>query len=231
MSKNNKAIVILIVIAVVFTAFAFLVPFPRTPGFFIAYIAELVALALQIPIFKVAFDGKDTPNSKVLGFPLFRVGYYYLGIQTALSLLIFVLGFVSFPTWLAALLCIIVLGGAVACSMAADIAREQVEKIEYSQKADTSLMDSLRTRSAALVGRASDPQLKKCLEKLAEDIRFSDPVSSSAIVIEEQTLMIAFDKLEAAVASNDESAVQECSKVQEALEVRNAACKSGKNYG
>ena len=219
---------ILVVIAVVFSAFAFLVPFPKTTAFFIAYIAGLVALALQIPIFKMAFDEKDTPNSKVLGFPVFRVGYYYLGIQTALSLGIFALGFVGFPAWLAALLCIIVLGGAIVCSMAADIAREEVEKIEYAQKADTSFMDSLRDRSAALVNRSSDVQLKKSLEKLAENIRYSDPVSSPAIANEEQALSSTFNALETAVKSGSENTSELCEEVARSLAVRNGACKANK---
>ena len=228
MNNKTKSIVILILIAVVFTAFAFLVPFPKTPALFIAYITGLIAIALQIPIFKMSFDGRDQLNSKFLGFPVFRVGYYYLGIQMALSLLIFALGFIGFPAWLAALLCIIVLCGAVACSIAADVARETNERIEYKQKADTGFMTQLRERASALVNLTSDSELKTQLQKLSEDIRFSDPVSSPAIANEEQALSSTFNALETAVKSGSENTSELCEEVARSLAVRNGACKANK---
>lgn len=229
MTKQNRAIVILVVIAVVFSVIAFAVPFPKTAVFWIAYLAELAALTLQIPIFKMAFDGKETPNSKVLGFPVFRVGYIYLGVQTVLSLIFFGLAFTSIPVWIEAVLFVIVLGGAIVCSMAADIAREEVEQIEYKQAVDTSLMTELRTRSAQLVNRTNDASLKKQLESLAEAIRYSDPVSSPAIAADERKLLAAFERLEQAISANGENVSQVCDEVQAALKVRNAACKMNKS--
>lgn len=228
MTKKSREIISLAVAAVIFSVIAFAVPFPKNATFLTAYIAELIALVLQIPIFKIAFDGKDAPNSKILGFPVLRVGYIYLGIQTVLSLIFFGLAFTPVPAWIAAVVCVIVLGGAIICSIAAEIAREEVEQIEYKQTVDTSLMTDLRTRSAQLANRTNDLPLKKQLEKLAENIRFSDPVSSPSIAADEHKLLSMFEQLEQAVAVNGENVSRVCDEVQAALEERNVACRVNK---
>ena len=228
MSKSNKAILILVIVAAMFSVVAFAVPFPKNASFWIAYAAELVAIVLQVPIFKVAFSGAEDLKSKFLGFPIARVGYTYLIIQTILSIMFFSMGWIPVPAWITAVVCVLVLGIMLVCSISADIARQTVQQIEQAANVDTSLMMSLRTRSAQLVNKTSDPALKKELEKLAENIRFSDPVGSSAIAAEEQKLVSALTMLEGAVANNDERAIELCRNAQVALDDRNAACKMNK---
>ena len=228
--RQKQLIVILALGAVMFSVIAFLIPFPKNGGFFIAYLAELAAFALQIPIFKAASDNADDLKSKVLNFPIIRVGYIYLGIQTALSLVLFILGFIPhFPVWISALLCILVLCGAIICSTTVEIAAEEVRKIEFAQKADTRFMSELKARSAALVSKVSDTALKKALEKLAENIRYSDPVTNAMSVNSENALDVVFTDLETAIdEGNIKKASDLCGKVQSALDSRNLICKSGK---
>ena len=228
MSKSNKSVIVLVVIAVMFSVVVFAVPFPKNASFWIAYVAEIIAIALQVPIFKVAFGGADDLKSKFLGFPIARVGYTYLIIQTILSVMFFSMGWIPVPAWITAVVCVLVLGIMLVCSITADIARQTVQKIEQTTKADTSLMMSLRTRISQLVNRTNDPAMKKELERLAENIRYSDPVSSAAIAVEEQRLASALTQLESAVANSDSRAIEMCKNVQIALDDRNAACKMNK---
>lgn len=107
-------------------------------SFWIAYIAELLAFALQVPIFKLAYDNADDLRSKVLGFPIFRAGYLYLGIQTAVSMIVFILG-AFIPAWITAVLCMTILAEAIICSISADMARNEVVGIETAQAADTKI--------------------------------------------------------------------------------------------
>ncbi|MBO5576969.1 MAG: hypothetical protein J5956_11825 [Ruminococcus sp.] len=228
MSKSNKSVIVLVVIAVMFSVVAFAVPFPKNASFWIAYVAEIIAIALQVPIFKVAFGGADDLKSKFLGFPIARVGYTYLIIQTILSVMFFSMGWIPVPAWITAVVCVLVSGIMLVCSITADIARQTVQSIEQTTKADTNLMVSLRTRSSQLVNRTNDPALKKELERLAENIRYSDPVSNPEIAAQEQQLVFALTQLETAVAENSTQAFQLCRNVQMALDDRNAACKMNK---
>ena len=225
---RNKGIAVICITAAVFAAYAFLIPFEKNASFWVAFGFELLALALQIPIFKTAFSGANDLKSKVLGFPIARVGYIYLGVQTALSLALLPLGFIPIPVGISLFLCILVLGVALICSISAVAARETVEKIEATVKPDTGLMMDLRTRSAQLVNKTSDPAVKKQLETLAENIRFSDPVSSPEIAESEQKLTEAFAQLEAAVGLNSSDTADICKVVQAALDDRNTACRMNK---
>lgn len=229
MSERRKTLLLaLLVVAVIFSGVAFIIPFPKGGVFWIAYIAELIAMGLQIPVFKIAFDGQEELRSKVLGFPVFRVGYLYLGVQTALSLALFALGFVEkFPVWLAALLCVIVLGAAVVCSLTADVARDVVQKSETNQKAKISWMENMRTLSAGLPAMAEDSALKKALADLAEDFRFSDPVSSDATAAVEKELESKLREVSGKLTSGS-VIPDEVQTIRKLLAQRNVMCKAGK---
>ena len=67
-------------------------------------------------------------------------------------------------------------------------------------------------------------------KKFAEDIRYSDPVSSDALGDIEQELAAAVEELQAAVVDGDgESVAQLCRKASAVLSERNRLCKLGKN--
>lgn len=229
MSERRKTLLLaLLVVAVIFSGVAFIIPFPKGGVFWIAYIAELIAVGLQVPVFKIAFDGQEELRSKVLGFPVFRVGYLYLGVQTALSLALFALGFVEkFPVWLAALLCVIVLGAAVVCSLTADVARDVVQKSETNQKAKVSWMENMRTLSAGLPAMAEDSALKQALSDLAEDFRFSDPVSSDATADVEKELESKLREISGKLTSGSVT-LDEVQTIRKLLAQRNVMCKAGK---
>lgn len=228
--KQKQSLVILAIIAVVFSIIVFLIPFPKHSTFWIAYLAELLAFALQIPIFKLAYDNTDNLKSKVLGFPIFRVGYIYLGVQTCVSLLLFVLGIIeNLPVWISIVLCLVVLSAAIICSIAVDMARDTVTEIETAQAVNTQFMRKLRMKSQQLVSKTNDTALKKELEKLAEDFRYSDPVSSPAAEEYETKLNNLFVELESAVmCGNIADAFAFCSKINITLQDRNTSCKMNK---
>ncbi len=231
MKKNNSRIwIILGIIAVVFTVIAFAVPFSRDGVFWIAYAAEMVALGLQILIFKTAYDNTDDLKSRVLGFPVFRVGYIYLGIQTVLSLALLILGTIEdLPVQIAIILCVLVLAAALICSISVNMAREKIVQIETSQSADTTVIKQLRMMSENLVNKANDAELRSHLDKLAESFRYSDPVSNPKLYAEEQELMGCFSQLESAVQSgNSSDAIVLCKQVEKKLNDRNNACKTFK---
>lgn len=228
MTKRIKqAIVIMAVILVVFSLVVFVVPFHKGGTFWIAYLTEVIAIVAQIPIFKLAYDNANDLKSKVLGFPIFRVGYIYLGVQTVVSVILFALGaiFENLPTWIALVLCIVILAFAFVGSIATDIAREEVEKIEYTTEKHTSIMKQLRMESALLPSLTADSVLKKKLEQLAEQFQFSDPVSNPALEKIETVLTDKLSELRRAMESSDSSVEQRISDLEKKLEERNLMCK------
>lgn len=224
-----KILFVLLIATVVFIAVTFLIPFPKGSVFWLAFFAEIIAIGLQIPFFKVAFENSQELNSKILGFPIFRVGYIYLAIQTILSIILFILGAIlEFPLWAAAVICLLVLAVAIICGISTDIARENIVNIENVQNSDTQFMQSLRTRSEYLSGRTTDIELKEKLDSLAEKIKLSDPISSPQIAEKESQLEREFVILCESI-SNTSTAMAQCQVVVQCLEERNIACRNNKH--
>ncbi|MCM1530363.1 MAG: hypothetical protein NC093_10270 [Alistipes sp.] len=227
MKGKTRFITALGIIAVLFSVFAFVVPFVRNVGFWVAYAAEMIAIVLQYPIFHSAF-GEDSARSRFYGLPIARLGYIYIGVQTALSLAIFALGFVpDFSSWLSALVCLAVLAWALLGIIKADAARDQIQQLDTKKQASTDMITALRDQAAALPTLASDSDFKQQLTSLAEDLRFSDPISSpqtDAIELEISDMLFAL-KVHLADGKAD---AHEISLVKAKLSQRNAICRRAK---
>ena len=227
MNRTARFIMALAIIAIVFSVIAFAVPFHHTLSFWIAYFAEMIAIVLQYPVFHSAFSG-ETSQSKVYGMPIARIGILYLGIQTILSLALFVFGFVSaFPNWIGVVACMIVLGFSLLGVIGTDIAREQIQKIDAKSAASTSEMEQLRFVTSALPSMTQNADLKKSLTALAEEFKFSDPVSSPATESIEKEIsdMVVAVQLH---LKNDSATADEIRAVSDKLSQRNVMCKNAK---
>ena len=228
---RTQVVAVLLIVAALFSAVGFLIPFDKDePTFWIGYAAEIIAVILQIPIFKLAYPVGTDLKSKVLGYPLFKIGISYLVVQTILSVvIIFVGNGGDFPAWLAILLCFVVLGVAVLFGMSANMARTAITNLETAAAVDTQLMKSLAFRARNLVNKTNNPTLQREIQKLAEKLTYSDPVSSPAIADAEYKLSTLFGQLESAVLSpQGAGAMDLCQAVNIALDDRNTACKASK---
>lgn len=159
--------------------------------------------------------------------PTARLGYIYLGVQTALSLAIFALGFIAFPSWLSVLLCTVVLALALLGVIGTDIAREQIQQMDTKKQTSTDMINSLRSQAAILPTLTSDSGLKQQLVSLADEFRYSDPISNpqtEAIELELSDMMSALKKH---IADGTADA-DEISTVKMMLSQRNTICKSSK---
>ena len=93
-------------------------------------------------------------------------------------------------------------------------------------KKDVSCMRTLQSKVMAMVPLAKDASVRIALEKFAEDIRFSDPVSSAELEAAESDLSTCVDDLQQAVLDNDQEAALSLEKRAEMLLAeRNRLCK------
>ena len=229
--KQKQAMIMLGIAVIVLTVIVFVIPLHKGSTFWVAYIAELLAIGLQIPVFKLAYDNADGLKSKVLGFPIFRVGYIYLIIQTIASVILFALGgiFESFPVWVSVILCILIVAAAIICSIAADIARDEIVNLEKVQRIETSFIKEMRVKSQNLVSKTNNADLRKKLEAIAEDFRYSDPVSNEAIKPYEDKVSAKFAILEEYILTDDNKRAEKaCNELKQILSERNSACKVNK---
>lgn len=184
-------------------------------------------MAVQLYVQPKAFSGRGW-RSKFYGFPTARVGAIYLVVQLVLSLY-FMRASSYAPLWVEIILFAVLLALAALGFISADAMRDEIERQDAQSKKNVDTMRSLQSKVNALIGQAAGMDVEREIKKLAEEFKFSDPVSSESLVEIEYELNASVDLLQQAVIDGDNSnALALCRKVNATLEERNRLCKLGK---
>lgn len=180
MKKNTKlAYAVLGIVFILFNVIVFAVPTDKTITFWIAYAFTVVAFALQIGIWNAAFKATETLKSKFLGVPIIYVGIVYLVLQL-IAFAVFMI-FPLIPSWIVVIACALVLGISVICLISADVARDEINRVEEKVNQKVFYIRELQADVEMLAEQEQNPEIKTSLTKLAEKIRYSDPMSNVAL--------------------------------------------------
>ncbi len=232
MKNNKKGISFLAVYAIVlvlYNVIFFVIPFPKNASAFIEYGASLLAIVLGAVITYIAFSKGDTVKSKVYGFPIFRLGMYYSAVQLVFGLAVCITGFwVEVPIYVSVTVSVLILGLSLIGVIGADNVRDVIERQEVSDAAAIQNISALISDMKGISEQSTDPALKARLQKLYEQFRYSDPVSSSATLELEAKLREEIAALKGSVSSDDSAAAKKAEEIERLLEERNRICKSSK---
>jgi len=232
MSKNRiRFYVSLAIIFALFSVIVFVVPFKRSTVFWLSYAFAALAVLVQLYSYPKAFDfeGHDV-RSKFYGFPLARLTTVYLIAQLVLSLLFIVVAkYTEVKTWIPIVLYALLLGVFALGFIAADSMKEEVERQDSVHRARVDAMRALQSKAVFIASQCDDAETKKALDRFAEALRFSDPVSSSSTTDIEENLAGLLEELGNAVLDKDYSAARTlCGKASTLLADRNRMCKLNK---
>lgn len=204
---------------VLFSLVVFIAPIPKTAVFWVAYLFAVIAMVAQLGFVHVAFSGGTSARSKFYGYPIFRVGMVYLGVQLVLSLVFMLLG-KWVPMWIPVVSGLVIMGLAALGLLATDNVRDSVILVEEKQAANTGAMRSLRRNADVLVSRYPE------FQDLAESLHYADPVATPATEAMEQRLASMMAQVDQ--CPDEQSRLRLKNKMLELLEQRNAVCKSSK---
>lgn len=180
MKKNTKlAYAVLGIVFILFNVIAFAVPTDKTTAFWIAYAFTVVAFALQVGIWNAAFKVTETLKSKFLGVPIIYVGVIYLVVQLIAFVAFMV--FPIIPSWVTVIVCASILGISAICLFSADVAREEINRVEEKVNQKVFYIRELQADVEVLAEQEQNPEIKTSLTRLAEKIRYSDPMSNVAL--------------------------------------------------
>ncbi len=227
--KTNKTrgILTLMIVLAVFSVIAFVIPFPKNAVFWIAYACGIIAILFQLYIFKSSF-GNENAKSRFYGFPIARLGIYYLIIQLAVSLIEIALSKIL-PAWAVVIINVLILAFALIGCITAETMRDEIVRQDVKLKKNVSNMRELQSLSASLVDLSEDDSMKDTLKKLAEEFKYSDPVTSEKTMELEADLKSRMVDLQKTISENDMEAVKElCSKLSGCLRERNRICANSK---
>ena len=227
--KNNKnsirALMVLAILLVLYCVLVLVIPFERGTVFWLSFVFTLIAFFAQVYILKTAFRHGKSLKSKFYGFPIARVGVIYLSAQLVLSLVFMALG-KWIPVWVVVPVYMLILGLSAIGIITTDAVRDEVERQETQKKEDTSFMTNLYLQVSDLAAQCSDYDSKKALEKLAEEVRFSDPVSSEATFLVEKAIDEKIQVLSLAIDEDNGTVIAESIKrLTDVLATRNKTAK------
>lgn len=222
-NKSMRSIAAAAIILVLYNLVVFLLPFDKETVFFVSYGFTMVAFVVAGLAVYHAFKKPDA-KSKFYGFPVARIGVIYLGVQLVLSLPFMIMGD-NVEAWIPVLLFSIVLGGGLLGLIATELTSEEIVKQDVKLKNASGMMRSIQSKVMQLTTQCEEPMLKK----LAEEIRYSDPVSHESIADAEADLSAAVDQIQQAVLDEDMESVATLSRQAMALVAeRNRLCKLSK---
>ena len=219
MKKNNYlSYLALGIVFALFNVIAFVIPTNKTATFWTGYAFSSFAFAVQIPLWKIALGKKDTLKSIFLGIPVIHVGITYLIIQ----LIAFVIFMISptLPVWLAVVVCAIIFAISALCAIAGQAGANDINRVEEKIKVKRSFIQFLQTDIEMLVEGEKDAETKAALKKLAEKVRFSDPMSHETLGELESRISAKIDEMK---TTADKKALIE--EVTTLLTERNKKCK------
>lgn len=229
MKKNtSRFFIVLGIVLVVFSVIAFVVPFNKTASFWMGYIFGVIAIALQLYVFKVAFADGNSAKSKFYGFPIAKIGVFYLIAQLIISIIEMAVASIL-PVWVPILINVVILAVAVVGCIAAEVTKDEVVRQEVQIKKDVTKMRELQSLSASLVSLSNDATVKSVLQDLADEFKYSDPVSSDATYkIECDMTEMLHDIQKALVDCKNDEAIALSKELSAKLTLRNSICKGNK---
>lgn len=179
--KKNKgmAYTVLGILFVLFNTLAFVIPTVKTSTFWIVYAFTIIAFAVQIVVWRLAFGKAETPKSRFLGLPIIHIGIVYL-IAQLIAFAVFMANPVL-QAWIAVVVSVLILGISAICLIATEAGRDEINRVEEKVQQKVSYIKVLQADVKILAEQETDKDIKTALAKLIEAIRFSDPMSNEIL--------------------------------------------------
>ena len=227
--KNDiRRLIILASVLLLYIVIIFVVNTTKNGTFWLGFVFTLIAFALAYFLFKIVSNSTDSAKSRFYRIPIVKVGFYYIAVQLVLGLLETLLA--QYISWKAALIInLFVIVAAIIGTVAADTMREEIERQDTVIKKQVKTIRNLQSLSASLVGMSNDMDTKVVLQKIADDFRYSDPVSNESTEALEEELESMLNEIQSALVDGElESARELAVKIQPKLNERNRICKLSK---
>lgn len=153
---------------------ALVIPFARTAVYWVALGCTAAMFGVCALAFVRAFRKDNKLESKLLGWPIFKVGYTALIVQIIVGFALMGLAALC-PVWAAALAEVAVFASTAVCLTVKDAAREAVTAAEVKLTDNTAAWKAIRARASQVAAETGHPDIRK----LAEDIRYADPTPTA----------------------------------------------------
>lgn len=211
MNKKSKSFVAMYaILGLVYILLFALVPFAKPAGSWVMFVFSVISIAGGCGITLYTLGKDDTLMSKFYGYPIFKIGIGYTLVQLGVSVVVYAIGaFVCIPYWVALLVALPLAGAAGIGIIAAENARDFIEKIDEQTAETTRNITYFRLDLSDLLELCEDETLRPALQELANKSKYSDPVSIPATAELEQQIKLELSKLHELMQQNESQKAQE----------------------
>ena len=208
--KINKTtgitLAILGILAVCYNILFFIIPWHREvseTSFWITYGCTWLAFLFVEITTMIAFNKKNL-KSRIFGIPIHFVGYVVVIFQLVLDFVVMSVGsFYEVWWWVPTLVEVLIFGFNIIVVIARQAYRNFINKVDDDKKSKKAYITQLKMKLNLLIKSNTIDVIKSDLEKLAETVRYTDPVSYKEIEDIEDHITIVFEELEKAIADGD----------------------------
>lgn len=194
-----------------------------TASFWIGYGFITATFLGQLLCAKAAFK-EDSMQKAFYNIPLIRVSYTGLVCSFVFGGACMLIS--PLPYWVGVILCAIVLTICVISVLKAATAADLVARVDEKVKVQTAFIRLLTVDAENLLSRAKTETAKVACKKVYEAARYSDPMSSDALLSVEEKISAQMEVLIAAVAEgNDDAIAAAAGEVALLIGDRNRKCK------
>lgn len=178
-------------------------------AFWVGYIFITLAFIGQLGVSYFAFSEKNMQKF-FYKIPLIRISW--TGLILTLIFGVLCMTIPNLPDWVGIILCFVVLALNTISLAKANFTADIVSEIDEKVKVQTSFIKTLTVDAESLMSRAKNESIKTECKKVYEAVRYSDPMSNSALISIESEITIKFSDFSGAVVSDDLDVVAECAK-------------------
>ena len=199
-----------------------------SPLFAIELIFSLVAIVLSLITVNVLLPRYRKDNSEYLltGSQMVSVILYVL---CQLGFAIAAIYYISISPFLALVISLAIIAVFVLFVFSAGIGRQHAKAVSNNIAGKTSRMKAIKELAKGMDESVTDPEVKKQVRRLVEEIRYSDPVSREDLDSIESEIEKAITDVKNAISKGDSPEILRAIDDAKALVLkRNARCKAGK---
>ena len=198
----------------------------HSPAFWISYVSVMLSAAVAMISLAVFSKSNLVVRDWFLGYPILRHTVIYVIIELVLSILFMALEHIL--PWVVSLVVqLLLLGIYVLLIMSCFFAKNIVEDIGKQVKGKTAFIKLLQADVVMLCELCSDMEAKKKFNELAEEVRYSDPMSSDLLLALEGQIQSRVTEARELLSNGDvEGALKLSSQAHALLKERNLKCKA-----
>lgn len=175
-------------------------------------IRETLQRIVQILSMFLSFKTADVETA-FFGIPLASFSIYYLCASLIVGAVFMVFQNAGFT--LALVIQTLILAAFLIIAIISLLARDTVQAIGENVKQNVTNLKSILVDVEMLSSSCTDPELRQALNKLADTVKYSDPMSTAAVELVEQRIMRKISELRVSIDNNQiPDALQVCKELE-----------------